>query len=109
MNENAAASVTIQPKIDTSPMFDYVLQGMDVDPEADNQKLYLQEFLKENSELLSNALENRDIKEIEVFMSGFKHAISMINLWIDSLNAVSPTTEPSEPISPSEVKSQQGE
>ncbi len=96
-NTPEGALVTLHPVISSgsiTPLAEYKLQGVAIDPFAESQKEYLQNFLTENLDLLNTILENKDINEIEVFMSGYRQALSMVNLWIDSMNIMFPAPDP---------------
>ena len=75
---NSVAMVKLPPIVESLyPDYRYQFQSKEVPEEADHMYSKLQDFIKTNSELVQN---NQDS-----FSSGFKNALAIVRLWIDSI------------------------
>lgn len=70
---------------DFLPKMEYMLKGATVSSEAKDLQKMLESFLGENQELINNGSEFKDSTEMKSFTDGFRNAIAIVNLWIDSL------------------------
>lgn len=70
---------------DFLPKMEYMLQGATVSSEAKDLQKMLESFLGENQELINNGSEFKDNAEMKSFIEGFRNALAIVNLWIDSL------------------------
>ena len=70
---------------DFLPKMEYLLKGASVSSEAKDLQKMLEAFLGENQELINNGLEFKDNAEMKSFTEGFRNALAIVNLWIDSL------------------------
>lgn len=70
---------------DFLPKMEYMLKGATVSSEAKDLQKMLESFLGENHELINNGVEFKDSAEMKSFADGFRNALAIVNLWIDSL------------------------
>jgi hypothetical protein len=65
---------------DLMPKKQYQFQGAKVNEQAGELKEMLQQFLQQNEEIVINIKSDPD-----GYIEGFRSAISLVNLWIDSM------------------------
>lgn len=70
---------------DFLPKVEYLIKGATISSEAKDLQDMLESFLSENQELINNGLEFKDDTEMKLFTDGFRNALAIVNLWIDSL------------------------
>lgn len=70
---------------DFLPRVEYLLKGASVSSEAKDLQSMLQAFLEENKELINNGEEFKSDSDMRLFTDGFRNALAIVNLWIDSL------------------------
>ena len=70
---------------DFFPKMEYLIKGATVSSEAKDLQKMLESFLEENKELINNSSEFKDAAEMKSFTEGFRNALAIVNLWIDSL------------------------
>lgn len=71
---------------DFLPKMEYMLKGATISTESKDLQGMLESFLKENQELINNGSEFKDNIEMNTFIEGFRNALAIVNLWIDSLH-----------------------
>jgi hypothetical protein len=71
---------------DFLPKMEYMLKGATISTESKDLQGMLESFLKENQELINNGSEFKDNTEMNTFIEGFRNALAIVNLWIDSLH-----------------------
>ena len=71
-----------------TPVYDYQLTGLKVSDDAVALKEMFISFLDENKELVLNGIDATNIPQREMFTQGFKNAVALFRLWIDSINII---------------------
>ena len=80
--------VTVMKPLDVHdflPRIEYMLKGATISSEAKDLQGMLQAFIEENKELINNGEEFKSDADMRLFTDGFKNALAIVNLWIDSL------------------------
>lgn len=75
---------------DVMPNYELQIQDLAIDfAQASNQKQYLEQFIRDNFEVLETRTHGMDIEGIQAYLMGAKDMLAFVNLWIDSLNVMS--------------------
>lgn len=77
---------------DFMPKVGYQIQGATISTDAQQVKEALYAFLELNQEVIPNGANTTDPNDLEQFTKGYRNAIAMVELWIDS-QYVTGTTE----------------
>ena len=80
--------VTVMKPLDVHdflPRVEYMLKGASISSEAKDLQSMLQAFIEENKELINNGEEFKNDTDMRLFTEGFRNALAIVNLWIDSL------------------------
>lgn len=80
--------VTVMKPLDVRdflPRVEYLLKGASISSEAKDLQNMLQLFIGENKELINNGTEFKNDNDMRLFTDGFRNALAIVNLWIDSL------------------------
>lgn len=88
ISEPAAEIVAVMRPIhvtDFLPKVAYQIQGAEVSTEALELKEALEAFLEKNQEVIPNGAVTTDPDALEQFTKGFRNAIALVELWIDSM------------------------
>ena len=82
---------------DLLPKVEFILSNMSVSSEAKDLQNMLVAFLKENESLVNNGEPLKEHQSVRDFTDGFRNAIAIVNLWIDSLYVTGVQDEPNTP------------
>ena len=82
---------------DLLPKVEFLLSNMTVSSEAKDLQNMLVAFLKENESLVNNGEPLKEHQSVRDFTDGFRNAIAIVNLWIDSLYVTGVQNEPNTP------------
>lgn len=69
---------------DFLPKVAYQIQGAAISTEAQDIKEALYAFLGINQDVILNGANTTDPNDLEQFTKGYRNAIAMVELWIDS-------------------------
>lgn len=81
--------ITVMKPLDVRdflPKIEYMIKGATISSEAKDLQKMLEAFIEQNKELISNGIEFQNDSDMKSFTNGFRNALAIVNLWIDSLH-----------------------